>query len=153
MSHMNLENMSLEINITFKYHEFLFETFCGPTREMFQLEMFPELVVVDKVAGLSVRETAMGVYSVADVTTFMFLTVVGVEFVERVERLVTKFAFRMAGKACEGDVFDGIAGCEVGGEFARSVEDMFVRKDFFVLSTERTIELGWFGWSSGCYQR
>lgn len=40
----------------------------------------------------------MRVYSVADVTTFVFFTVVGVEFVEGVKGLVTEFAFGVTGE-------------------------------------------------------
>jgi len=41
MSHMHLHNMRLEINITFKHHKLLFQTFGCSTWEMFRLEMFP----------------------------------------------------------------------------------------------------------------
>jgi len=77
----------------------------------------------------------MGGNSIADMTSLMFFTAVGVEFVERVEGLITEFAFGVAGKTGEGDVFNGVAGGEVGGEFAGGVEDMFVCEDLFVLCT------------------
>jgi hypothetical protein len=76
--------------------------------------------------------------SVADMTSLVFFTTMGVEFIERIKGLVTEFAFGVAGETSEGDVFDGVAGCEVRGEFAGCVEDMFVCENFFVLCTERT---------------
>ena len=76
--------------------------------------------------------------SVADVTSLVFFTAVSVEFVERVEGLITEFAFGVASETGEGDILDGVAGCEMCGEFAGGVKDMFVCEDFFVLCTQGT---------------
>jgi hypothetical protein len=78
------------------------------------LKVFPEFLIVDKVAGLGIWEGTPGVDAVADVAAFVFFSGVEVEFVEGVERLVTEFAFGVACETGKGDVFDGIAGCEMG---------------------------------------
>jgi hypothetical protein len=133
VAHVDLHDMSLEIDITLKHHESGLQTLWRATREMLRLEMFPQFIVVDKVSWLGVGESAPGVDLVADMTAFMTFAVMRVEFVEGVEGLVTEAAFWMACEASEGDVFYGIAAGEVGCEFAGGVEDVFVRKDFFML--------------------
>lgn len=90
--------MSLEIDITFKHDESGFQTLWCTTREMLRLEMFPQLIIVDKVSWLGVGEGAPGVDLIADVTAFMAFAVMCMEFVERVEGLVAEAAF---GVACE----------------------------------------------------
>ena len=52
--------------------------------------------------------------------------------------MVTEFAFRVAGETGEGDIFDGVAGCKVGREFTRGVEDVLMCKHLFVLCAEGT---------------
>ena len=103
---------------------------------MLRLKVLPEFIVVDKVAWLGVGDGAAGVDLVADVTAFMAFAVVGVEFVQGVEGLVAEAAFRVTGEASEGDVFDGIAGGEVGCEFAGGVEDVFMCKHLFMLCAQ-----------------
>ena len=68
--------------------------------------------------------------------TFMFFAGVVVEFVKGVEGLVAEFALGVACETSQGDVFDGVARCEVGVEFVGGVEDVFMSKDFFLLGTQ-----------------
>lgn len=78
----------------------------------------------------------MGIYSIANMTSFMFFSIMLSIFVERVECLIAEFTFWVACESCERDVFDRIACCEMSCEFAGSIEDMFVREYFFMLCTE-----------------
>ena len=111
---MNLHNMRLEVYLTPKHHEPRLKTLGRTTWEMLRLKVFPEVFVVDKVPRLGVQQSTPRVDAVTDMAAFMFFAGVEVEFVSGVEGLVAEFAFGVACETSQGDVFDGVAGYEVG---------------------------------------
>jgi hypothetical protein len=80
----------------------------------------------------------MGIYSITNMTSFVFFSIMLSIFIERVEWLIAEFTFGVTRESCKRDVFDRIACCEMSCEFAGSIEDMFVGEYFFMLCTEWT---------------
>ena len=83
--------MSLKIHTRLKNHEFLLQAFRVKTEKMVFSEVVLERPVVEVILLLAVRRP-----TVTDVTPFVTITTVSIEFVITIETLTAETAFRMS---------------------------------------------------------
>lgn len=134
---MQFQLVSLEVDLVFEYHKFLFEAFGVETHKVLDLEVFLQGIVVDVVLRIPV-----GAAPIADVTALVTVSAVLKELVNRIEAFVAKPAVGMALKAAL--VFGPryiVPVALVAPQFGDSKQFVFVGKNFLVPRAQLTVHL------------
>lgn len=125
--------MCLEVHLRIKYCKLLVQTFAIRTQEMIFSKVLLQVVVIAEILRLFTAVTL----AIADVTTFMLLSAVSIQFVVPIEPVSTESTFWMA---LETTLVNGswvvVSEFLMPLELGKCKEFMFVCEDLFVSRTQ-----------------